>query len=105
MCLFSVLSTAFQSPCDIRDTWLSESYAWHGLPTGLGKAAPADALGDIAAAQEAAKAPVKRAVRRCTKSNNERQCLYSLLKRNRWTEDPFLHRQMWKFWRGTVPCD
>ena len=45
--------------------------------------------------------PVKKAIRHRTRGNSaERERLYSLLKRNRWTEDPFLHRQMRKQWRG-----
>ena len=45
--------------------------------------------------------PVKRAMRHRTRSDNaERQRLYSLPKQHRWTEDPFLHRQMRKSWRG-----
>jgi IS605 OrfB family transposase len=97
----SGVSTALQSPYAIRDAWMAEGYAWHGLPARLGKAALADALGDIDAAREAAKVPVKRAVRQRTRGDNaERQRLYSLLKQNRWTEEPFLHRQMRTQWRG-----
>ena len=67
---------------------------------GAVKAALADALGDIAASREAAKVPVKKAIR-CTRGDKaERERLYSLLKQNRWTEDSFLHRQMRKQWRG-----
>ena len=90
-------STAPQSPYDIRDAWMAEGYALHGLPTRPCRAAPADALGDITAVQEAAKVPVKRAVRHRTRGNStEREWLYTLLKRNCWTEDPFLHTQ----WQG-----
>ena len=97
----SGVSTVFHSAYDIRDAWMAEGYAWHGLPARLGKAALADTLGDIAAAREAAKVLVKRAVRHRTRGDNaERQRLYSLLKQNRWTEDPFLHRQMRKQWQG-----
>ena len=97
----SGVSTVLQSPYDIRNAWMAEGYAWHGLPARLGKAALADALGDIDAAREAAKVPVKRAVRHRTRGDDaERQRLYSLLKQNRWTENPFLHRQMRKCWRG-----
>ena len=86
-----------QSPYDIRDAWMVKGYAWHGLPARLCKAAPADALGDIAVAGEA----VKRAVRHRTQGDNaERERLYGLLKRNRRTEDPFLRWQMRKPWRG-----
>ena len=97
----SGLSTVLQSPYDVRDDWMAEGYDWHGLPARLGKATLADALGDIAAAREAAKVKVRRAIGHRTRDDNtERERLYSLLKRNLWTEDPFLHRQMRKKWKG-----
>ncbi|MYA05962.1 MAG: transposase, partial [Caldilineaceae bacterium SB0664_bin_22] len=97
----SGVSTVLQSPYEIRDAWMAEGCDWHGLPARLGKAVLADALGDIDAAREAAKVPVKKAIRHRTRGNSaERERLYSLLKQNRWTEDPFLHRQMRKQWRG-----
>ena len=97
----SGVSTVLQSPYEIRDAWMAEGYAWHELPARLGKAVLADALGDIAAAREASKVPVKKAIRHRTRGDKaEREHLYSLLKQNRWTEDPFLHRQMRKQWRG-----
>ncbi len=97
----SGVSTVLQSPYEIRDAWMAEGYDWHGLPARLGKAALADALGDIAAAREAAKVPVKKAIRHRTRGDKvECERLYSLLKRNRWTEDSFLYRQMRKSWRG-----
>ena len=97
----SGVATVLQSPYEIRDAWMAEGYAWHGLPARLGKATLADALGDIAASREAAKVPVKKAIRHRTRGNcAERERLYSLLKQNRWDEDPFLHRQMRKQWRG-----
>ena len=47
--------------------------------------------------------PVKKAIRRRTRGDKkERHRLYSLLKQNRWDEDPFLHRQMRKRWKGGV---
>ncbi len=97
----SGVSTAAQTPYAIRDAWMAEGCDWHGLPARLGKATLADALGDIAAAREAAKVSVRKAIRHRTRGDDaERQRLYSLLKQNRWTEDPFLHRQMRKQWRG-----
>ncbi len=97
----SGVSTVLQSPYEIRDAWMAEGYDWHRLPARLGKATLADALGDIAAAREAAKVPVKKALRHRTRGDKaERERLYSLLKQNRWTEDPFLHRQMRQQWRG-----
>ena len=82
----SGVSTVLQSPYEIRDAWMAEGYDWHGLPARLGKAALADALGDIAAAREASKVPVKKAIRHRTRGNKvaERERLYSLLKQNRW---------------------
>ena len=80
---------------------MAEGCDWHGLPARLGKATLADALGDMQAGREAAKVPVKKAIWHRTRGNSaERERLYSLLKRNRWTEDPFLHRQMRTQWRG-----
>ena len=93
-----------QSPYDMRDAWMAEGYAWHGLAARLGKATLADVMGDIAAAREAAKVKVKRAIGHRTRNDaTERERLYSLLKCNRWTEDPFLHRQMRKQWKTDVP--
>ena len=44
---------------------------------------------------------VKRAIWcRLRGDGGERERLHSLLKRNCWAEDPFLHRQMRKSWRG-----
>ena len=71
------LSTAAQTPYAIRDAWMAEGCAWHGLPARLGKATLADALGDMAAA----KVLVGKAIRYRTRGNDaERQRLDSLLK-------------------------
>ena len=75
----SGVATILQSPYEIRDVWMAEEYDWHGLPARLGKAALADALGNIAAAREAAKVPVRKAIRHRTRGNRaERERLYSL---------------------------
>ncbi|MYD91466.1 MAG: transposase, partial [Caldilineaceae bacterium SB0662_bin_9] len=66
----SGVSTAQQSPYEIRDAWMAEGYDWHGLPARLGKATLADALGDIQAGREAAKVPVKKAIRHRTRGNS-----------------------------------
>ncbi len=97
----SGLSTAQQSAYEIRNAWMAEGYDWHGLPARLGKATLADALGDIRAGREAAKVSVKKAIWHRTRGDGaERHRLYALLKRNRWDEDAFLHRQMRKKWKG-----
>ncbi len=97
----SGLSTAQQSAYEIRNAWMAEGYDWHGLPARLGKATLSDALGDVQAGREAAKVSVKKAIWHRTRGDGEeRHRLYSLLKRNRWDEDSFLHRQMRKLWKG-----
>ena len=97
----SGLTAASRSTYAIRNAWMAEGYDWHGLPARLGKATLSDALGAIAAARDAAKVPVKKAIWHRTRGNpEERQRLYSLLKRNRWDEDSFLHRRMRKKWKG-----
>ena len=68
----SGVSTVLQSPYEIRDAWMAEGYAWHGLPARLGKATLADALGDIQAGREAAKVPVKKAIRHRTRGEQGR---------------------------------
>ena len=97
----SGLSTAQQSAYEIRNAWMAEGYDWHGLPARLGKATLSDALGDVQAGREAAKVSVKKAIWHRTRGDGEeRHRLYPLLKRNRWDEDSFLHRQMRKLWKG-----
>ena len=99
----SGLTAAPQSAHEIRNAWMAEGYDWHGLPARLGKATLADALGDIQAGREAAKVSVKKAIWHKTRGNGEeRHRLYTLLKRNRWDQDPFLHRQMRKKWKGGI---
>ena len=99
----SGMSTAQQSHYEIRDEWMAEGYDWHGLPARIGKATMADALDGIRACREAAKVPVRKAIRHRTRGD-KKEChrLYLLLKQNRWEEDPFLHRQMRKRWQGGV---
>ena len=95
------IATVRQSPYDVRDDWMSEGYDWHGLPARLGKAMLTDALGDIKAARESAKVPVRKAIRHRTRGDKaERKRLYTLLKLDQWDEDPFLHRQMRNRWKG-----
>ena len=88
----SGVSTVRQSPYDVRDDWMAEGYDWHGLPARLGKAMLSDALGDMAAAREAAKVKVKRAIRHRTP---ERRCR---------TQTPLLAAQAESLDRGPVPA-
>ena len=103
----SGVSTAPQSPYDLRDAWMAEGYARHGLPARWGKATLDAAMSPRPSAREVAKVPVQKAVRHRARGDNaECRRLYGLLKQNRWTEDPFLHWQMRKQWQGgqSVPC-
>ena len=85
----SGVSTARQSPYDIRDAWMAEGYGWHDLPARLGKAVLSDALGDIRAAREAAKVKVKRAIHHRTRNDPaERKRLHTLPS---WIFGPRIH--------------
>ncbi|MET8311137.1 transposase [Micromonospora sp. NPDC005173] len=58
-----------------------------------------DAMADIAAAREAAKARGRQAVRRHAGDQTQRKRLFGLLKADRWADDPYLSRQMRSHWR------
>ena len=97
----SGLSTARQSPRGIRNTWMVDGYDWHGLPVVPGRVTQLDALSGIHACRNAAKVPVRKAIRHRTRGDGaECHRLYALLKENRWGEDFCLHRQMQKCWQG-----
>ena len=97
----SGISAARQSAYEIRNAWMAADYDWHGLPAVLGRATLLDALGDIKASREAAKASVRKAIWNHTRGcPAERKRLYSLLKRDRWDEDAYLHRHMRRKWKG-----
>ena len=56
----SGVSTAPQSPYDLRDAWMAEGCARHGLPARWGKATLAAAMSPRPSAREVAKVPVRR---------------------------------------------
>ncbi|GCB43142.1 hypothetical protein SNL152K_426 [Streptomyces sp. NL15-2K] len=58
-----------------------------------------DAVADIKANREAAKALVRQAIRRHTRDEAERKRLFTALKRDRWMDDPYLSRLMRKHWK------
>jgi hypothetical protein len=84
----------------IRDAWMAD-----GTATSLGVLANAwketvrDAVGDIRAHREAAKAEVRRRVGRGLVPEAERKRLYTLLTRDRWAGDPLLRQWMRGQWR------
>lgn len=58
-----------------------------------------DIINDILTYKAAAKVKVRQAVAKRTSDESERKRLYTLLKRDEWLSDPFLHRQMRKHFR------
>ena len=58
-----------------------------------------DIVNDILTYKAAAKLKVRQAIAKRTSDDNERKRLYTLLKRDEWLSDPFLHRQMRKHFR------
>lgn len=81
----------------IRDAWLAEKKQFDVLANAW-KETLRDAKADIAMTVEAAKVPVRRAIRKRTNDEAERKRLYALLKRNEWASDPYLSRMMRKHW-------
>ena len=85
----------------IRDAWMAEGRTF-GVLANAWKETLRDSISDIKACREAAKEKVKQATRNRTSCDKERKRLYSLLGRNKWTDDSFLHRQMRRHFRHGV---
>lgn len=58
-----------------------------------------DIVNDILTYKAAAKLKVRQSIAKRTSDETERKRLYTLLKRDEWLSDPFLHRQMRKHFR------
>ena len=93
----------------IRDAWMADGTATSlGVLANAWKGTVRDAVADIRAHREAAKAKVRRRVGRRPLPDAERKRLYTLLTRDRWTGDPLVRRWMRQQWRrgrgrGGVP--
>ena len=61
-----------------------------------------DVVNDILAYKEAAKLNVKKAIYKRTSDKKEQKRLFSLLKKDDWLQDSFLHRQMRKHFKQGV---
>lgn len=84
----------------IRDAWMSDGTAsGFGVLANAWKETVRDAVADITANREAAKATVRRAINPRTKDERERKRLYAALNRDTWTGDPYLSRMMRKHWK------
>jgi hypothetical protein len=83
----------------IRDAWMADGTAASlGVLANAWKETVRDAVADIRAHREAAKAKVRRRVGRRGLPEAERKRL-SLLKRDQWTGEPWLCRWMRRQWR------
>jgi len=80
----------------IRDNWLKEGKLF-SVNANAWKQTLSDAIGDIKANRESAKVQVKRAIRRHTKNQEEQKRLYTLLKSDKYLQDPYLSRMMRKY--------
>ncbi|MFU8850332.1 RNA-guided endonuclease InsQ/TnpB family protein [Micromonospora sp. SL1-18] len=84
----------------VRDRWLAEdTHSRFGVLANAWKETVRDAIGDITANREAAKVQVRRAIVRRTDDPIQRKRMFDVLKADRWADDPFLARQMRKYWK------
>ncbi|WP_197698312.1 RNA-guided endonuclease TnpB family protein [Micromonospora viridifaciens] len=84
----------------MRDRWLADgTHVQFGVLANAWKETVRDAIADIAANREAAKAKVRQAIARHTDDPTELKRMFTALKANQWIADPFLARQMRKHWR------
>lgn len=84
----------------VRARWLADgTHHQFGVLANAWKETVRDAMADIAAARESAKAHVRRAIRSRTGDQAELKKLFGLLKADRWVDNPHLSRQMRSVWR------
>ncbi|SDY49544.1 transposase, IS605 OrfB family, central region, partial [Allochromatium warmingii] len=81
----------------IRDAWLREGRTFPVLANAW-KETLRDAKGNITANLEAAKVKARRGIWRHTQDKVEQKRLFTALKRNDWTKDPYLRRMMRQHW-------
>jgi len=81
----------------IRDAWLGEGRTFP-VSANAWKETLRDAKGDITANMEAAKVNARRSIWRHTQDKTEQKRLFTALKANDWTSDPYLRRVMRKYW-------
>lgn len=100
-CKYGAVSGLNVSDRTIRDAWMSEGRAFN-VSANAWKETLRDCISDIKAYREAAKEKIKQAIRKRASCDNEWKRLYTLLKKDAWMEDNFLHRQMRKHFRHGV---
>lgn len=96
---YGSVAGAALSDRQVRDGWLATGHPEQfGVLANGWKETVRDAMADIAANRAAAKVEVRRAVRRRTANPAERKRLFTLLKAEKWADDPYLSRQMRRHW-------
>lgn len=84
----------------IRDRWMRDGTAAEfGVLANAWKETVRDAFADITANREAAKLKTRRAVSKLKVSETEKKRLFTALRRDAWTSDPYLSRIMRRHWR------
>ncbi|MEV0703350.1 transposase [Saccharopolyspora sp. NPDC050389] len=84
----------------IRDIWMADGTAERfRVLANAWKETVRDAVADITANHAAAKVKARKAVFRLTSDQVRRKQMFTALKCDTWTEDPFLSRQMRKHWK------
>ena len=84
----------------VRDRWLADgTHMRFGVLANAWKETVRDAMADLAANLAAAKGEVRRAISRCADDPVQRKRMFAALQADRWTQDPFLARQMRKHWK------
>jgi IS605 OrfB family transposase len=84
----------------IRDAWMADgTAATFGVLANAWKETVRDAVGDITANREAAKVKARRVISKLKVDEAEKRRLFTVLKRDQWTSDPYLSRLMRKYWR------
>lgn len=84
----------------IRDAWMADgTAATFGVGGNAWKETVRDAVADIRASREAAKARVRRAISARISDEGERRRLFGLLRNDAWRGDGYLSRLMRSHWR------
>jgi len=100
---YGALGTVGKSASDIRKAISARDiYAGLGVDGTIRNETTKDVVNDILTYKAAAKLKVRQAIAAKTADPAERARLYTLLKADRWMDEPFLHRQMRKHFRHGV---
>ncbi len=100
---YGALGTVGKSASDIRKAISAQDiYAGLGVDGTIRNETTKDVVNDILTYKAAAKLKVRQAIAAKTADPAERARLYTLLKADRWMDEPFLHRQMRKHFRHGV---